>query len=1561
MPRPATVARKSGRLALAALIAAGALLGVLPGASPQAWGAPTAPEAPPTFSDISEHWARQEIEALLARGALEATGAAYEPETPVTRGEFVAVLVRALGYGQEARSLESHGPPFRDVAAPGSLAGYVNTAAEYDLVRGYPDGSFRADRPITRAEISALLVRVIGLDPGPPGPEGLPFPDQSEVPSWAAGYISVAYERGMVRGYPDGTFRPESGATRAEAACLIYRAVRVRGLLFDVTGIVRGVSQTGDLLAVDLWPSATPEVTPGVSGSLVFSAPDSLGPSGPGPTVYLRVVPGSIIYRNGGPAAPADVAPLDEVSLLLGASGNVVFAEAVRLDGAGRVVKALPPRLELEPLDGGERRFFDLAAWAPVFRGGKELGPDAATGQVAVSAGELAYFILDSHTGVIRALGLFEPEAGAASTAAEAFDPGVTVAEVIDPAAFAQPALSPSQAMALNASAVGARRLAALTRSDGRGIVIAVIDTGVDVSHPDLAMNTLLERKVIDWRDFSGEGDVSTTRISSASPAGIIETDLGPVNVSGIASTSGFYHTGVLSESQLNPGSPLGQDLDRNGSSRDRYLVLVTDRRTAGIYDTVYVDTDRDLDLSDETPLRSFRETGLVAWFGADNRPRAERCSFVVSDIRPDGNRVILGFDGNGHGTHVAAIAAAYGSYRGGLDGLAPGAKLMALKALGSSGDGTWARITEAVDYAARQGAHIILLSVANLSGGEDLSRETANLAAIAARHGSLVIVAAGNSGPGLATARGPGGRPELLTVGASLSPAMWQAYYGYGVPEETIWPFSAVGPRLDGSCGPDVLAPGSAISAAPLWLEPVGYLQSEGTSMAVPHAAGVAALLWRAGIDAGLKVSAGLVRAAIAAGAESLPGYAFVEQGYGRVEAARAWEWLARAAAPGAPGETRPGGVTGHALTAGRGFYARDLSGSAQALAEVTGPAGSGSAWLRIVSDSPWLAPEKTLLALPGGTARTLGLRLEAGEEGQLLSGRLYAMDGLYEAFSYPVTAVVPARFSSSSDWKLSFDGHLGPARLARHFFEVPPGVSVLEVSFGIPEDRRGYAGRGRVFLHDPEGRQAMAGDYVGMGAAAGYVSLTLDEPAAGVWEAVVYSSAALSAFDLKNTSYWLEAGVAGLVYDLPAGGWDVTVPARAPAAGVDPSFPASLLTRSWRPPQGADSLGRQSQVWGAGWEAGPGGFIGPPPAPAILQTVFSLSNAADAFQALVEGYGFRTSSWSPRPETYTLRAGETLPMILPRFGGAAADSGVNQGLLRVQIRNVLADGWHHTHPDLNLHLYRRVGAGWQEYASSAAAGVSNELIEVVNPPYGEYAVYVGASAQGAGSVTFELRLQWLEAGDDVRPSPAQISFEPGQEDCSLSISVEVPPVEGVYSGALRVVDRLGSLGTHGSRAVTAGILPLTVRRVGEPVQLVLAQGYLVPGRNFLTFRALTLSGAPVPRFTLELEGRRCEASTGVITVPWDVGAAAGSDATGGDATGGPGEPAITQRLLTTLSLPDGSGFSWAFHLPVVPPQGGAGRQAGLTRPEWLETTGFLPAALEPLRTAFDISLAGG
>jgi len=170
--------------------------------------------------------------------------------------------------------------------------------------------------------------------------------------------------------------------------------------------------------------------------------------------------------------------------------------------------------------------------------------------------------------------------------------------------------------------------------------------------------------------------------------------------------------------------------------------------------------------------------------------------------------------DCNGHGTHVA------GTIGGSQWGVAKGVTLVPVRVLDCAGSGSWSGVIAGIDWAASQTA--LRPAVANLSLGGGKSSSVNAAVAAAVSKGVSMVVAAGNSNAD-ACKYSPASEPSALTVGATTSADARASYSNYG------------------KCL-DLFAPGSAITSA--WYTGTAATQTlNGTSMAAPHVAGVAAL----------------------------------------------------------------------------------------------------------------------------------------------------------------------------------------------------------------------------------------------------------------------------------------------------------------------------------------------------------------------------------------------------------------------------------------------------------------------------------------------------------------------------------------------------------------------------------------------------------------------------------------------------------------------------------------------------------------------------------------------
>ena len=178
------------------------------------------------LSDIQGHWAESAIQKMVTQGA--ATGfpdGTFKPDKNISRAEFVTLTARAF-------KLENkNGKVFSDTGSHWAKD-YIATASANNIISGYNDEKFGPDDPITREEMAVMAVKAAGfkISSGP-----LNFSDSSQVSAWAKDAVATACAKKIIVGMPDGSFRPQSNATRAQAIIVLSKALQLSAEIIDIT------------------------------------------------------------------------------------------------------------------------------------------------------------------------------------------------------------------------------------------------------------------------------------------------------------------------------------------------------------------------------------------------------------------------------------------------------------------------------------------------------------------------------------------------------------------------------------------------------------------------------------------------------------------------------------------------------------------------------------------------------------------------------------------------------------------------------------------------------------------------------------------------------------------------------------------------------------------------------------------------------------------------------------------------------------------------------------------------------------------------------------------------------------------------------------------------------------------------------------------------------------------------------------------------------------------------------------------------------------------------------
>lgn len=187
-----------------------------------------------SFPDVpGEYWGADFIRGLANR--LVVVGypdGKFYPDRPITRAEFATILVRSLGLEPVNSS------PFPDVDQSAWYGPYVGAAVKAGLVHGYTDGTFHPSAQISREEAAQMLYnaeKFLKTDTGVDHDRAVQavgrFTDGKNVSTAFVDAVGTLTSQGLIKGYPDGSFQPAGKTTRAEMSTLVYKLLKLAGLI----------------------------------------------------------------------------------------------------------------------------------------------------------------------------------------------------------------------------------------------------------------------------------------------------------------------------------------------------------------------------------------------------------------------------------------------------------------------------------------------------------------------------------------------------------------------------------------------------------------------------------------------------------------------------------------------------------------------------------------------------------------------------------------------------------------------------------------------------------------------------------------------------------------------------------------------------------------------------------------------------------------------------------------------------------------------------------------------------------------------------------------------------------------------------------------------------------------------------------------------------------------------------------------------------------------------------------------------------------------------------------
>ncbi|PRW39066.1 Tripeptidyl-peptidase 2 isoform A [Chlorella sorokiniana] len=460
---------------------------------------------------------------------------------------------------------------------------------------------------------------------------------------------------------------------------------------------------------------------------------------------------------------------------------------------------------------------------------------------------------------------------------------------------------------------------------DGRGVVVAIFDTGVDPGAAGLQTTTDGRPKVIDVVDCTGSGDVDTSKVVRADEDGCItglngnKLRLNPAwtNPSGewrVGAKAAYelFPAGLKSRLQKErkkrwaekqrtavaqavaaqarfaqehpPGAALSEQDKKEKEELDARVKLLSEldekyedlgpmldcvvwhdgEAWQAALDTsdMYEPGSGDGALADFTPMTNYRAKRQWGTFSAE-----DACNFALN-IYDNGDILSIVVDAGSHGTHVAGITAAHHPEDPALNGIAPGAQIVSCK-IGDTRLGsmeTLVGLTRALITVLENECDLVNMSYGEATATPNAGRFIQLAEELVYKHHVIFVASAGNAGPALSTVGAPGGTSSaVLGIGAYVSPALAAA--GHSVRGEMEagqqYTWSSRGPAPDGDLGVNFSAPGGAIAPVPTWTQQKRQLMN-GTSMASPCACGGLALLVSALKGEGQAVTPARIRRAV-------------------------------------------------------------------------------------------------------------------------------------------------------------------------------------------------------------------------------------------------------------------------------------------------------------------------------------------------------------------------------------------------------------------------------------------------------------------------------------------------------------------------------------------------------------------------------------------------------------------------------------------------------------------------------------------------------------------------
>lgn len=214
------------------------------------------------FKDISDKkydWARPYVEKMVLAGVIKGTTkSSFSPDLPITRAQSIVMIIRLLGEEKVAKNKKLPTSFKNANSVPEWARGYVAYAVDRGIISGSDLSNFRANDNIKRYEMAVFAVKALGLGSKAENMKNvdLDFKDTFAIPLDARAYVQIAVEKGVIKGFPDSTFKPNDKITRAQMAVVLNNLEKHISSPKIVRGVLEGKNE-------NLLPSITLKLNEG--------------------------------------------------------------------------------------------------------------------------------------------------------------------------------------------------------------------------------------------------------------------------------------------------------------------------------------------------------------------------------------------------------------------------------------------------------------------------------------------------------------------------------------------------------------------------------------------------------------------------------------------------------------------------------------------------------------------------------------------------------------------------------------------------------------------------------------------------------------------------------------------------------------------------------------------------------------------------------------------------------------------------------------------------------------------------------------------------------------------------------------------------------------------------------------------------------------------------------------------------------------------------------------------------------------------------------------------------